>query len=271
MEQRLWQLGFAAVLGILLYWNQLAAWIKAEMARKRVFPLGYAFAAAYAACVAGVVDLASSSHLPRPLPRFDDLFLLGTALTVYFFGAAPAATLLSFAISFTVWILPPAGSFTVVDPADWYRVCSFAIVAISLIWGIARLKVEARREPVSRRAFAFATIYAIFATLMVLVVFNSKPIPRFNDIFLVGIAVVAYLFTASSAAYLLGIAVAVSAWVLPPGGSFVIAQSEDYYRILSFCAVAGLLILIMDRLKKCGPQTQSAYSGALRSADLAAR
>ena len=261
MELRLWQLGFTALVSVLLYWNQLTAWVKIELARKRIFPLGYVFAAANAVCVAGIVDIASLSHHARPMPRFDDLLLLGIALTVYLFGAAPAAALLGFAIPFAFWILPPAGSFSVADSADLYRIWSFAVVAVALIWGMARLKSEARRQAASGRAFAFATIYAIFATLIILVAYNSKPLPRFNDIFLVGIAVVGYLFTASSAAYLLGIAVVVSAWVLPPSNSFAIAQPEDYYRIFSFCAVAGILIVIMNRLKKYGSERQSAYSG----------
>jgi len=195
------------------------------------------------------------------MPRFDDLFLLGIALTVYLFGVGPAMALLGFAIPFSVWVLPPAGSFAVGDPIDGYRIGSFAAVAVSLIWGIARLKVEARHQPAWHRAFAFATIYAVLATLVILVAFSSKPVPRFNDIFLVGIAVVAYLFTATSAAYLLGIAVVVSAWVLPPSNSFAIARPEDYYRILSFCAVAGILIVIMNRLKKYGPQNAERLLG----------
>jgi K+-sensing histidine kinase KdpD len=261
MELRFWQLAFAALVAVLLYWKQLASWANTELREKRVFPLGYIFAGANLACVGGIVDIASASHLGRPMPRFDDLFLLGIALTVYLFGAAPAAALLACAIPFSFWILPPAGSLAVGDPADVYRVCSFAAVAVSLIWGIGRLKVEAHRRRASNRAFAFATIYAVLATLTVLVAFNSKPIPRFNDIFLVGIAVVAYLFNEISAAYLLGIALVVTAWVLPPANSLAIARLEDDYRILSFCAVAGILIAIMKRLKKYAPERENAYSG----------
>ena len=46
--------------------------------------------------------------------------------------------------------------------------------------------------------------------------------PRFNDIFLVGIVLTCYLFTWQPAAYLLGISVLVSAWVLPPNGSLLV-------------------------------------------------
>ena len=84
--------------------------------------------------------------------------------------------------------------------------------------------------------FLFASCYALVVTPVVYTLFETHPLPRFSDLFLVGIVLTAYLFTWHGAVYLLAIATMVSAWVLPPDGSFAVGQPEDWYRIFSFTA-----------------------------------
>lgn len=97
--------------------------------------------------------------------------------------------------------------------------------------------------------FLFATVFAVISSPMVLGIFNAYPMPRFNDIFLVGVVLTAYLFTWEPAVYLLVISVAVSAYILPPNGSFGIAKMSDVYRLISFTGVSVLLIVLINRLK----------------------
>src|SRR5579864_6525136 len=69
------------------------------------------------------------------------------------------------------------------------------------------------------KGFVFATCFALVASPITAVFFQSNPLPRFNDLFLVGIVLTAYLFTWEGSTFLLLIALLVSAWVLPPFGS----------------------------------------------------
>jgi K+-sensing histidine kinase KdpD len=254
MESQVWQLAFGALITTLLFWRPISVWISKEFAKKKVFPLGYLFAAVYTLSVIGALEMISAF---RPTARFDDFFLFGIVVAAYLFGAAPAMLLLGLALAFCAWILPPSGSFRIAATLDLYRLFSFAMVSLVLILAVLRLKTNARQQPASRQAYLFTTGYAIVGTLVTMFAFHAQPIPRFNDIFLVGIAVVASLFTTSSAAYLLAIAVGVSAWILPPGGSFAVTDPTDYYRILSFCAVSGLLIFLSSRLKKPAGEDQA--------------
>jgi hypothetical protein len=96
---------------------------------------------------------------------------------------------------------------------------------------------------------AFATLFALIASPLTLTLFDGRPLPRFNDLFLVGIVLTAYLFTWDAAAYLLVIAVAVSAWVLPPYGSFLVSGFKEWYRLISFAAVSIFMIYLITRLK----------------------
>ena len=78
---------------------------------------------------------------------------------------------------------------------------------------------------------------------------QRPPSPRFNDLFVVGIALTVYLYTWESAAYLLLIATTVSAWVLPPYGSLRVAGFNDRYRLVSFTCLSVFLICLLSRMK----------------------
>ena len=98
--------------------------------------------------------------------------------------------------------------------------------------------------------FLFASVFAIIASPLTVTLFEGRPLPRFNDLFLIGIVVTAYLFTWESAAYLLVIALGVSAWVLPPTGSFMIEGFTDWYRIVSFALVSVFMVALITRMKR---------------------
>ncbi len=97
--------------------------------------------------------------------------------------------------------------------------------------------------------FIFASIFALIASPLTVTLFDGHPLPRFNDLFLVGIVLTAYLFTWESALYLLLISLGVSAWVLPPTGSFSIEGFTDWYRIISFALVSIFMVALITRLK----------------------
>lgn len=100
--------------------------------------------------------------------------------------------------------------------------------------------------------FLFATLFAVIVSPLTLRLFDGHPLPRFNDLFLVGIVLTAYLFTWESSVYLLVISLLVSAWVLPPSGTFLIAGFSEWYRIASFAAIALFLLFLITRLKARG-------------------
>lgn len=247
-----WQFAFGLLLASLFYSRQYSSWALTH-ARHRLF--GYILASIYAFAAVLLLDL---TFRGSPLPRFDDIFIAGIALAAYLFGTGPAAYLLVMGLAVSVWVSPPVGSFYVADPADLYRLASFASVSMLLMFVIARLKHRAAQKLSFPLGYVFATAYAAIALVTTLVMSHSQVIPRFMDIFLVGIAVTAYFFTISPATYLLAISVAISAWILPPSGSFAIANPLDWYRIFSFTAVAALLIFLTDRLKRWSAHTTGA-------------
>ena len=97
--------------------------------------------------------------------------------------------------------------------------------------------------------FVFAICYALFSTALTVVLVQGQPVPRFNDVFLVGIVLTCYLFTWEPAACLLGISVLVSAWALPPNGSMVVRGFAEWYRLISFTLVAIFMIMVITRMK----------------------
>lgn len=262
METTLWQLALALILLSLVYAEQLSRWIRARIERRAVFPLGYILATVYAF---GVVLFFDATFAFRPLPRYEDVFLIGIALAAYFFGSAPAAYLLGIAMAVSAWVLPPTGSFGIDSALDWYRFISFGIVSVLMICTVGGLRKAARRRPASQGYF-FASAYAVIGSLLVIFAFHAYPVPRFNDIFTVGIALTAYYFAAAPATYLLVLSVGITMWMLPPNGTFAISDPADYYRLLSFTAVSGLVIFIMHRLKESGAAQQRALDGDFRQA-----
>ncbi|MEO8598131.1 MAG: hypothetical protein ABI759_32725 [Candidatus Solibacter sp.] len=103
--------------------------------------------------------------------------------------------------------------------------------------------------------FLFASLFALIASPLTVTLFDGHPLPRFNDLFLVGIVLTTYLFTWESAIYLLVISLGVSAWILPPTGSFTILGFTDWYRFISFALVSVVMVVLITRLKGQVPRS----------------
>jgi hypothetical protein len=102
--------------------------------------------------------------------------------------------------------------------------------------------------------FLFASLFALIASPVTVTLFGGHPIPRFTDLFLIGIVLTAFMFTWDASVYLLAVSLAVSAWILPPYGSFTIVGFSEWYRLISFASVSLLLICMITRLKRRQPQ-----------------
>ncbi len=114
--------------------------------------------------------------------------------------------------------------------------------------------------------FAFATLFALVASPIAAILFEGYALPRFNDIFLIGIVVTAYRFRWEPSIYLLAISLLVSAWVLPPYGSFRVAGFAEWYRMLSFAAVSVVLVYLVSRGKARKQVDERARAFPLRGA-----
>jgi hypothetical protein len=97
--------------------------------------------------------------------------------------------------------------------------------------------------------FLFASVLGAAISTVTMQLFGGHPLLRFDDLFLVGIVLTAYLFTWESAAYLLVISILVSAWVLPPSNSLRIEGFDEWYRLSSFTVVSTFLICVITRMK----------------------
>jgi K+-sensing histidine kinase KdpD len=137
MEAWIWKAALGIILASLFYWNRCIAWIGAQKGLRLANPRGYIFATAYACLAILVIHITFTT---TPMPGFDNIFLVGIAITAYFFTITPAAYLLLLSVAAAAWILPPTGSFAIASPADWYMVLSFAAAACLLILLTARLK-----------------------------------------------------------------------------------------------------------------------------------
>jgi len=113
--------------------------------------------------------------------------------------------------------------------------------ALYISTGFAWLRERAGLGSFRSAGFLFASAYAAVATMVAWRLFQGHLLPRFSDIYLLGIVLTAYRFTWRSAAYLFVLALAVSAWVEAP--------ASDWYRLVSFAAVAVCSIVVVARLK----------------------
>ena len=112
----------------------------------------------------------------------------------------------------------------------------------------ARLRTHAGLGTNGPLGFAFATCFALIVMPLTTSLLRG-PVPRFNDVFLVGIVVTCYLFSWEPAVYLLAISILVSAWVLPPDGSLRVQGFKEWYRLISFTVVSSFLIALITRVK----------------------
>jgi hypothetical protein len=128
-----------------------------------------------------------------------------------------------------------------------------AAACIGSLFYLRRVALWARKSVGLRSpralGFVFATSYALIASPVICSLYQYKQLPRFGDIFLLGIVLTVYFFTWEAAAYLLIVAVMVSAWILPPFGSLVVTGTANWYRLGSFTAISLFLICLVARVK----------------------
>jgi hypothetical protein len=148
----------------------------------------------------------------------------------------------------------PRPAHAYVDPGSGAMLWQLAAAAvIGSLFYVRRVFVWVRDNPgfhsTRIAGFLFATLFALISSPVTMALFGGHPLPRFNDLFLIGIVSTAYLFTWDAAVYLLVISLAVSAWVLPPAGSFLISGFSEWYRLVSFAVVSTVTICLITRLK----------------------
>jgi Domain of unknown function (DUF4118) len=165
---------------------------------------------------------------------------------------------MAFVMSLSALILAtPKPAHAYVDPGSGAMLWQVAAAAvIGSLFYVRRVLTWVRDHLGFRSTritgYLFATLFALIASPLTVVFFDGHPLPRFNDLFLIGIVLTAYLFTWDSAAYLFVVSLAVSAWVLPPYGSFAVSGFNEWYRMVSFAVVSVLLIFLITRLKTRG-------------------
>lgn len=174
-----------------------------------------------------------------PTRRGISLLVLAGVLAVPCFGAIP---------------MDPGA-----EPMVWHLLGASTLLAVlrwRTIGGFLRDHAGLRTD--RSRGFVFATIYALLTIPFSATLIGTQPMPRFNDIFLVGITLAAYFFTWESAAYLLVLSVLASAWILPPYGTLSVQGFAEWYRLISFTVVSLFLMLLVTRMKKRAARVHSA-------------
>jgi len=144
----MWQMAAAALIGSLFYLRRVAGWFRIVLGLRSSKPMGFLFATILGVAISAVTMQLFGGH---PLPRFNDVFLVGIVLTAYLFTWESAAYLMVISILVSAWILPPNGTLRVDGFAEWYRLASFTVVSILLISLITRMKTRRSQEPIEER------------------------------------------------------------------------------------------------------------------------
>ena len=155
---------------------------------------------------------------------------------------------------FLMILATPRRASAYVDPGSGAMLWQAAAAAfIGSLFYMRRIVMWVRRHVKFRSPRAmglvFAAAYALVVSPLVCGLCQHGVLPRFGDLFLLGIVLTVYFFTWEGATCLLGVGVLVSAWELPPNGSFAIASAADMYRLISFTLVSLFLICLITRLK----------------------
>ena len=140
----LWQMAAAALIGSLFYLRRVAGWVRVLIGLRSSKSMGFLFASVFGLAVSPLTLQLFGGH---PLPRFNDVFLVGIVLTAYFFTWESAAYLMVISILVSAWILPPNGTLRIEGFAEWYRLASFTMVSVLLISLITRMKTHRSQEP----------------------------------------------------------------------------------------------------------------------------
>jgi Domain of unknown function (DUF4118) len=142
----LWQMAAAALIGSLFYLRRLTGWVRMFLGLRSSKSMGFFFASVLGIAISLVTRQLFGGH---PLPRFNDVFLVGIVLTAYLFTWESAAYLTVISLVVSAWVLTPNGSLRIEGFAEWYRLASFTLVSIFLISLITRMKT--RQEPIEEQ------------------------------------------------------------------------------------------------------------------------
>lgn len=148
----------------------------------------------------------------------------------------------------------PRRASAYVDPGTGAMLWQAAAAAgIGSLFYLRRVTVFVRKYAGFRSprvlGIVFAMSYALVVSPVICTMCRQNQLPRFGDIFLLGIVLTVYLFTWEGAACLLVVGVLVSAWVLPPYGTLALPGVSDWYRLISFTVVSLFLICLITRVK----------------------
>jgi hypothetical protein len=114
--------------------------------------------------------------------------------------------------------------------------------------------------------FLFAAIYGTATSTLMLTLFTGRTLPRFNDVFLVGILLTGYLFTWEPAVCLLAVSMLVSIAMVSQTGGFRVEGFAQWYRLTSFTVVSALTIVLIQRIKAKRMTTQKSEASENRYA-----
>ena len=142
-----WQMMAAALIGSLFYLRRVGGWVRGRVSLRSPRTAGFLFASAFGAAMCPLTMQLFGSH---PLPRFNDIFLVGIVLTAYLFTWESAVYLLAISVLVSAWVLPPSGRFWVDGFADWYRLASFTLLSVFMVRLITRMKAR-QAESVDHR------------------------------------------------------------------------------------------------------------------------
>ena len=148
-----WQLAAASVIGMMFYVRRLVTWLRSVAGERINAASGFLFATVYGGASTAI---ALRLFATRPIPRFGDIFLIGVVLTVYLFSWQPAIYLYIWSLAVMVYVLPPYEHFRIAQEGDIYRMVSYSVCCLFVIWIIDR--VRSNRMATSRRSSESASV-----------------------------------------------------------------------------------------------------------------
>jgi K+-sensing histidine kinase KdpD len=96
--------------------------------------------------------------------------------------------------------------------------------------------------------YLMASAYVLIVSTAIAVVFPSPP-PRFMDVYLIGIAVAHWRWSAGPAWLIYFLSLIFSAFLLPPHNSVLVTEGHDIYRMVSYTITAVVVMRVIESLK----------------------
>ena len=96
--------------------------------------------------------------------------------------------------------------------------------------------------------YLVAAAYVLAVSLGIAFAFPVPP-PRFMDVYLIGIAFSYARWSMGPALFIYFSSLFFAAWLLPPAGTLVVSEGHDVYRMISYSASVGAVILAISFCK----------------------